>query len=307
MIQTIDVDYVRPGLACCHLLVDGDQAAFMDTGTSRSIPRLLAALEAQGLGPECVRYVCPTHVHLDHAGGAGQLMALCPNARCVVHPRGARHLIDPSRLIEGSRAVYGQAVLDQLYGEILPIDEDRMIVVEDGARLRLDRLELEFVHTEGHARHHYCAIELDRGHIFTGDTLGISYRDFDTGQGAFVFATTTPVQFDPAAWRQSIQRLENYRLETACLTHFGQVGEVPSLMAQLSRSLDDFEALALSLADSPRRTEAMSEALLDLLCRRLDEHGDGHTRAERETLLHMDVWLNVMGMEVWLDRRAAHD
>lgn len=278
----------------------------MDTGSSHSVPRLLSALASHGLGPEDVRYVCPTHVHLDHAGGAGQLMQLCPNALCVLHPRGAPHMVDPSRLIAGSLEVYGQELLTELYGEILPVAAERVQEVADGDTLRLGGLELEFIHTEGHARHHYCAIDRANGAIFSGDTLGISYREFDSENGAFVFATTTPVQFDPDAWQRSIERIAGYELGNACLTHFGQVTPVGPLLDQLSKSLDDFVALARELAKAPQRTAAMRKALLALLNRRLDEHGDQHTPEERAALLEMDVQLNVMGMEVWLDRMARN-
>src|SRR5690606_22590284 len=101
-------DYVRPGLAASHLLIDSGRAAFVDTGTAHSVPRLLQALTEHGLRTEQVEYVLLTHIHLDHAGGAGQLMQRLPNARCVVHPRGRRHLADPAKLIAGSKAVYGE-------------------------------------------------------------------------------------------------------------------------------------------------------------------------------------------------------
>ena len=148
-ITAIDVDYVRPKLAASHLVVDGGRAAFVDTGTTHSLPTLLYALEAKGIGRGDVDWVLTTHVHLDHAGGAGALMRELPNARCAVHPRGARHLAEPSKLIAGSMAVYGEERYRALYGEILPIDAARIFEAADGARIRLGGRELELIQ---HAR-----------------------------------------------------------------------------------------------------------------------------------------------------------
>jgi glyoxylase-like metal-dependent hydrolase (beta-lactamase superfamily II) len=232
-------------------------------------------------------------------------MQLFPNATCVAHPRAARHLIDPSKLIAGAAAVYGEARFREIYGEVVAIDPARVRVVEDAARLRLGQRDLQFIHTEGHAKHHYCVIDQEQAAIVSGDTLGISYRCFDTDQGPFVFATTTPIQFDLDAWFASLDRIEAYRLRAAYLTHFGCVTAMPSLFSQLRRSLADFAALARDYADAEQRTSRMQAALFELLCRRLDEHGDTQTEADRHTLLDMDVELNVMGLEVWLDRLAG--
>ncbi len=198
-ITAIDVDYVRPRLAASHLVVDGGRAAFVDTGTTHSLPTLLYALEAKGIDRSAVDWVLTTHVHLDHAGGAGALMRELPNARCAVHPRGARHLAEPSKLIAGSIAVYGEERYHALYGEILPIDASRIFQPEDGAKIRLGGRELELIHTPGHALHHYCVVDAANELIFSGDTFGLSYRDFDVDGRAFIFPTTTPVHFDPEA------------------------------------------------------------------------------------------------------------
>ena len=222
-ITAIDVDYVRPKLAASHLVVDGGRAAFVDTGTTHSLATLLYALEAKGIGRGDVDWVLTTHVHLDHAGGAGALMRELPNARCAVHPRGARHLAEPSKLIAGSMAVYGEERYRALYGEILPIDAARIFEAADGARIRLGGRELELIHTPGHALHHYCIVDAANALIFSGDTFGISYRDFDVDGRAFIFPTTTPVHFDPDALCRSVDRLMSYRPRSIFLTHYAEV------------------------------------------------------------------------------------
>src|SRR5262249_7769502 len=153
-----------------------------------------------------------THVHLDHAGGAGLLLQSLPNARAVIHPRGARHLIDPAKLIAGSIEVYGEQKFRELYGDIVPISQERVWIAEDGLRVTLGgSRELELIHTPGHALHHYCIVDRAAQAIFSGDTFGVSYREFDTARGEFIFPTTTPVHFDPVALHGSVDRLMSYR------------------------------------------------------------------------------------------------
>jgi glyoxylase-like metal-dependent hydrolase (beta-lactamase superfamily II) len=301
-ITAIDVDYVRPGLAASHLVVDGRRAAFVDTGTTRSVPNLLAALAARGLDPGQVDWVLTTHVHLDHAGGAGELMRHLPNARCVVHPRGARHLADPAKLIAGSIAVYGEARYRELYGDIVPIPEERILVPEDGERITLGSRTLELIHTPGHALHHYCIVDLDHHCIFPGDNFGISYRDFDVDGAEFIMPTTTPVHFDPEAMIASVDRLMSYAPLAMYLTHFGEVRDLERLAAQLKERVGAFVELARQSAAAPDRTAAMKAEMFRRLCGWLDEHGYRGDLAERHRLLDDDVELNVQGLEVWLDR-----
>ncbi len=301
-ITAIDTDYVRSGLDASHLVVDNGRAAFVDTGTTPSVPNLLAALEARGVAREQVDWVFTTHVHLDHAGGAGELMRHLPNARCVVHPRGARHLVDPSKLVAGSIAVYGEARYHALYGELVPVPEERMLVPADGERITLGRRTFELIHTPGHALHHYCVVDLDHRRIFAGDNFGISYRDFDVDGREFIMPTTTPVHFDPDAMQASIDRLMAYQPVAMYLTHYGEVRDLERLAAELKHRVAACVQLARACAAVPDRTMAMRAEMFRLLSVWLDEHGYAGDRAERHRLLDDDVELNVQGLEVWLDR-----
>ena len=130
-ITAIDTDYVRPFLDASHLVTAGGRAAFVDTGTNDSVPLLLDALAAADLDVGDVDFVFLTHVHLDHAGGAGRLMMALPNARAVLHPRGARHMIDPAKLVKGSIAVYGETAFREMYGALEPIPEARVAIADD--------------------------------------------------------------------------------------------------------------------------------------------------------------------------------
>ncbi len=302
-ITAIDTDYVRPGLDASHLIVDNGRAAFVDTGTTLSVPNLLAALEARGVGRDQVDWVLTTHVHLDHAGGAGELMRHLPNALCVTHPRGARHLVDPAKLVAASIVVYGERRYHELYGEIVPVAEDRMLLPADGERIMLGRRPLELIHTPGHALHHYCIVDLENRRIFPGDNFGISYREFDVDGREFVMPTTTPVHFDPEALKASVDRLLAYAPHAMYLTHYSEVRDVLRLAGDLKRGVDAFVTLGRELAAVPQRAPRMREAMFAQLSAWLDEHGYAGDTDERHRLLDDDIDLNVQGIEVWLDRQ----
>jgi glyoxylase-like metal-dependent hydrolase (beta-lactamase superfamily II) len=301
-VYLIDTLYVRPGLAASHLVVDGGRAAFVDTGAAPAAPRLLAALEEVGLAREDVDYLFLTHVHLDHAGGAGQLMQALPNAKAVLHPRGAPHLIDPSRLIAGSIAVYGETLYRQLYGEIIPIPAERVRVVEDRQRLQLGRRTFEFIDAPGHARHHHCPIDLDQREVYSGDNFGICYRELDTDRGPFMLPTTTPVQFDPDALHATIDRILSYRPRRIFQTHFGPVTDLERLARDLHAAIVELVRIARRHEHAPDRTERIRADMFRFFSAQLDEHGYTGDLARRHELIDADVQLNTDGLEVWLNR-----
>jgi glyoxylase-like metal-dependent hydrolase (beta-lactamase superfamily II) len=301
-LHVVDTGYMRARLAASHIVIDGDRAAIVDTGPAPAAPFILEALAGLGIEPDRVDYLFLTHVHLDHAGGAGQLIAALPNARAVLHPRGAPHMIEPGKLIAGSIAVYGEQMFRELYGEILPVPADRVLVVEDGQRLTLGRRTFEFLDTPGHARHHYCAVDLDHRDVFSGDTFGISYRDFDTAAGPFVFPTTTPVQFDPDALHASIDRLLSYRPQRMVLTHYGPVGDVERLGHDMHSDIVAFVRIAREHAAHDGRQVRIANDMFEHLSVRLDAHGYTGDTALRHELLDADVDLNTQGLDVWLNR-----
>ena len=307
-IVTLDAEYLRPGLAAVHLIIERGRAAIIDTGTNAAVPHVLAALADLGVGPEAVDFVIVTHVHLDHAGAAGAFLAACPNARLVVHPRGARHLIDPAKLVQGSIAVYGEAAFHELYGEIVPAPTERVIEADDGYALDFNGRRLEFIDTPGHARHHYCIHDLTSNSLFTGDTFGISYREFDVAVDntlrPFIFPTTTPVQFEPEALHASIERLLARNAEAAYLTHYGRVENLTALAPVLHGLIDEYVALALAAPGiGADRQNALKQAMADVLMARLRTHGCTLDEAVCRELLENDVELNSQGLLVWRDRK----
>ena len=256
-IHVIDTGFHRPNFDASYLIVERGRAAFVDTGTNDSVPRLIGALQACGVPLDAVDYVIATHVHLDHAGGVGQLMERLPTARLVVHPNGALHLIDPTRLMNGAREVYGDAEVARAYGDVRGVPAARVLSTHDGMTLTLSGRELQFFDTPGHARHHHCIWDARSRGCFTGDTFGLSYREFDTPRGTWLMPTTTPVQFEPASLRTSIGRLLDLQPERMYLTHYGPIGDVPKMAALLLHQLDEMVALACSLPDDEHRFAAL--------------------------------------------------
>ncbi|MEM1263437.1 MAG: MBL fold metallo-hydrolase [Pseudomonadota bacterium] len=303
-IVAIDVDYVRPGLAASHLIIEDGRAAFVDTGTTHSVPALLQAVADAGLAPSDVEYVFLTHIHLDHAGGAGELMATLPKATCIVHPRGARHLADPSRLIEGSIAVYGEAAFNQLYGEIVPIDATRIVSTNDGHRLSLGDRAFEFFHTEGHARHHHCIADSRSGGIFTGDSFGLSYRELDSERGPFLFPTSTPVHFDPDAAHASVDAIAGRQPRMLYLTHYSAIDFEDRFVTEMHSSLDAYVALTGEHGDAADAVERLTAALLAYLDERMIAHGVTLTATERAAVVQMDCALNAQGLVHWWHQKA---
>ena len=306
-IHTIDTLYLGLSeVAAAYLIVDGDRAAFVDNNTNEAVPRLLAALAEQGLTPEQVDYLIITHVHLDHAGGTSALARACPNAKVVAHPRAAPHIIDPTKLVASASAVYGQAEFERLYGTIEPVDEDRVLVMEDEQTLRLDQRELRFLHTRGHANHHFCIVDSASDAIFSGDAFGLVYPALQ-GEGTFAFPSTSPTDFEPELARQSIQRLVAERPRCIYPTHFGAVRDIEVAAGQLLRHLDFAERLRDDAETSDRPDEALEAycraRLSDYFAGLLDSMGELGRDPKIWSHLKLDIDLNAQGIAFAANKR----
>ncbi len=301
-IHAVDTGFHRERFDAAYLIVQDGRAAFVDTGTNFSVPRLLGALQALGLERDAVDWVIPTHVHLDHAGGAGALMQALPRARLLVHPRGARHMIDPSALYQGALAVYGQAEMDRAYGPLVPVPADRVVASADGMTVELATRPLTLIDTPGHARHHHCIWDEATRGWFTGDTFGISYRELDTARGIWIMPTSTPVQFEPEAMRSSIGRLMAMKPACAYLTHYSRIEDTEGAARQLLELLDAMVRLARQAHGAHDRQARLRAGLLDLYARSVEAGGGSQDRATVARLLAIDIELNAQGIAVWLDR-----
>lgn len=305
-IHVVDTHYVKPLFDAAHLVVQDGRAAFIDCGTAHAVPRLLAALEAQGLGAEAVDWLLLTHVHLDHAGGAGQLLQALPRARVAVHPRGAPHLVDPRKLIEASIAVYGEADYRRLYGELLPIDASRVEATPDGAMLALGGRRIEVLHTPGHALHHQAFLDHAAQAVFTGDTFGLAYGALAVDGRPFAVPTTSPTQFDPEQLLASIARVAACGARSACLTHYGRIGELPRVAADLARMVRRFTDTALAHAARPaaEARAAIRDGLRAIVLEEWRRLGATAPESLLDEWAGFDFDLNADGLMAWLARRA---
>jgi glyoxylase-like metal-dependent hydrolase (beta-lactamase superfamily II) len=301
-ITAIDTGFQRPLFDASHVVVERGRAAFVDVGTALSVPALLAALDEKGVAREAVDWVILTHVHLDHAGGAGQMMQALPGARLVVHPRGARHMIDPTRLWAGASEVYGEDAMHRSYGAVVPVPPERVVEAPDGFTIELGGRPLLFLDTPGHARHHACIWDEASRSMFTGDTFGLSYRELASDRGAFILPTTTPVQFEPEALKASIDRLVSHGPRAMVLTHYSRVTEVERLAADLHRQTDELVALARAADGVPDRASRLRAGVRELFVGWARDHGTPLPPGQIGELLAVDVELNAQGLEVWLDR-----
>ncbi|MCM5569475.1 MBL fold metallo-hydrolase [Burkholderiaceae bacterium FT117] len=315
-IHVLDSGFFRPRLDAIHLIVERGRVAVVDTGVNDSVPRVFEALAALGLAPDSVDWVVLTHVHLDHAGGAGLLMSRLPSARLLVHPRGARHMIDPSKLVAGTVAVYGEDAARKMYGEIVPVPAERVVEAPDGFAIELAGRRLEAIDTPGHAKHHLCLVDAKAGVVFAGDTFGLSYRELDQGDRQFVVPSTTPVQFDPLALHASIDRIAALRPRAVAVTHFGPVGDVPRLAADLHRQIDAMVAMARDCASrctgasaaATASAEGPAAALRDCLREGMRElvfaealrQGWDADESELQRIFTLDIGLNADGLAAWL-------
>ncbi len=302
-LYTIDTGFVRPRFDAAYLVIDDGRAAFIDTGTNHAVPRLLAALAALGLSPAAVDWVIPTHVHLDHAGGAGLLMQSLPDARLAVHPRGERHMVDPSALYAGATAVYGEQEMARSYGLPVGVDAARTTATADGMTLALGRRVLEFIDTPGHARHHHCIWDQRTRTWFTGDTFGLAYPELVNERGRWVTPTSAPVQFDPEPLKASVARLLAREPAALCVTHFGRVPNAPHLGPLLTSQIDEMAAIGQRLRHAADRHARLCDAMRGMFAHRLAEHGFAELD-DRLALLAADVQINAQGLGSWLDRTA---
>jgi glyoxylase-like metal-dependent hydrolase (beta-lactamase superfamily II) len=302
-IFAVDAEYVHPGHAAVHIISHNGRAAFVDTGTNYSVPYLLAALKELGIARDAVDYVFLTHVHMDHAGGAGLLARELPTARVLVHPRGAPHMLDPTTVVAASQAVYGVDKFARLYGEVLPIAADRVVSVPDSFRCDLAGREFELIHTPGHALHHYAIVDGAHACIFTGDTFGVSYRELDTEQGAFILPTTSPSQFDPDQLISSIDRLMSYAPDSMYLMHYSRVTGTTRLATSLKSQIREFVRIVRERETLQEPFDSVRAAMLELWVRLLRQHGSSWTEAEIAKLLKTDLDLNVEGLLIWLQRQ----
>lgn len=301
-IHAIDSGFGRPLADAVHVIVHEGRAALVDTAVNASVSRIMQTLNALGLDASDIDWVLLTHVHLDHAGGAGQLMEFLPNARLAVHPRGARHMIDPSKLSAATRDVYGAEKALAMYGDIRPVPVERIVEVGDGSTAKLGSREFLFLDTPGHARHHVCIRDSLTGHVFTGDTFGFALHCFDKDSRRNVFPTLTPTQLEPDRLCESIRRILSLQPEAVYVTHYGRLDDIPRAAADLMRLIEAQVAIARAARHlGEARTARIEAGIAALIEEESIRSGWGLQGDAAVRVLASDVKLNAQGLEAWLD------
>jgi glyoxylase-like metal-dependent hydrolase (beta-lactamase superfamily II) len=305
-IYAFDADYLRPQLAAIHLILENGRVALVDTGAANAWVPTCSALRTLGLSPSHVDYIILTHIHLDHAGGAGVLMQHCPQARLAVHPRGARHMAEPSKLVAAVCEVYGPAFVERTYGTVVPVPPERIIATDDGHVLSLAGRALTCLATPGHARHHQCIHDEASGGIFTGDMFGLSYRECDVDARPFVFPTTTPSQFEPDAMHESIDRLLAYHPPCVFLTHYGRIQNPAECGQDLHRHVETLVHIARSASgEGLAQDQAIRNDMAAYLLHALRDHGCRLSDADIFALWETDLTLNAQGLALWHNSRTG--
>ncbi|WNF38972.1 MBL fold metallo-hydrolase [Bacillaceae bacterium IKA-2] len=274
----------------------------VETGPSMSVPHILTGLKELNLDPTDIQYIIVTHIHLDHAGGAGLLLEECPNAKVIVHPKGARHLVDPSRLILGAKSVYGDE-FERLFEPILPIPEYKLITKEDGDTLKLsDDCQLTFYHTRGHADHHFSIYDPVSNGIFTGDTIGVRYDQIKEFE--FYLPSTSPNQFHPEEMLASLNKIvHELSVERIYFGHFSVSNNPQEVYNQITYWLPKFLSLGEEVYKRGEDYQELSNNLLAVIQAHLQQKNvDNHHHVYE--LLNIDLNVCSMGILDYLQKKA---
>lgn len=296
-------DLGEPGRTGTYV-ISVEQLTLVETSASPSVPYILAGLQQLGLHPEDVRYIIVTHIHLDHSGGAGLLLQHCPQAQVVVHPKGARHLINPERLIASAKMVYGE-LFDQFFDPIVAVPEERVIIKADQETLTISPTRtLQFLDTPGHANHHFSIHDSNSSGIFTGDTLGVNYHQLqDTGVSLYL-PSTSPNQFDPDTMLRSLERIKQLQVERIYFGHFGMSTEPEEVYRQLTVWLPRFVQTAREVfEEGSADITVLRERLTAQIVEELTAQGVPRDHSIYE-ILSVDLEVCSMGLMDYLRRQA---
>jgi len=237
-------------IAAC-VLRTGEGPLVVDPGPASTLPSLRRGLETLGLAEPDLAAVLLTHIHLDHAGASGTLARANPGLKVYVHARGAHHLVDPTKLVNSATRLYG-ARMDELWGEIAPVGERQVVVLEGGEILRFGDRRIEVAYTPGHAWHHVSYFDSEAGTAFVGDTAGIAGPRLPV-----VLPVTPPPDFDLEEWLGSIDRIRSWHPAELILTHFGRSGDPEQHLTALRDGLREWcgfveETLQVDASDEER-------------------------------------------------------
>ncbi|MDR1137391.1 MAG: MBL fold metallo-hydrolase [Synergistaceae bacterium] len=301
-IYCVDSGYDGGGVAAIYIIHDGKEAAIIDTANNESLERVTRATDELGIARGDVGHIFLTHVHLDHAGGAGVYAREFPGAQIVVHERGARHIIAPEKLIAGAAEVYGAEVVERLYGKVVPVEAGRITSPRDGDEFAVGKHTIVCLDTPGHALHHLAFHDTSADIVFTGDSFGMSYMELIRPEGRCAILTTSPVQFDPDAMRASMRRIESLKPKYLYPTHFGRLPANSAIKDSLYRQLDVYVKIA---DDSKGDLEFIKTGLRELFKKEAARQGCPCLAAPAGRVTSLALELNALGLAVWQNRRKT--
>lgn len=283
-------------------VINEEELTLIETGPSPSVPYIKEGLAKLGHSLSSVKYLIVTHIHLDHAGGAGLFLQECPNVKLIVHGKGARHLVDPSRLIAGAKMVYGER-FSTLFDPIIPIPKERILIKGEGDRLQIGPdCTLEFWNSPGHANHHLAVIDPMSNGIFTGDTAGIHYEQLAKEGIEFHLPSTSPNQFDPVIMRESILRMKNEGFSKAFYGHYSMTENPDAAFDQSLKWLQIFmEEAGEAFAKGESETE-LAGRLSNRIRITLTEMGIPADHKVYE-LIQLDSMVSSMGLFDYLKKQ----
>lgn len=284
----------------------GDDITLIETCASPSLPYILNGLRELNIPLTAIKNIIVTHVHLDHAGAAGILMRECPNATLFVHPRGASHMIDPTQLVRGTREVYGES-FDIFFNPILPIQKERICIVKDSDTLQISaNRTLAFYDTPGHAKHHISIHDSLTNGVFTGDTIGIYYRELIELGVELYLPSTSPTQFNPEAMLASKERIKNLKVDYIYFGHYGASANVSEVYTQLENWLSFFlekgEAILAVEKNSVTASKKLASLLFEAVQSYLIKKGIPKNHEFYKNVLRLEMLINAKGIINYLTR-----
>ncbi len=295
-LNIVDSGLIRDKFAGTYILRDKKEVAIIEVSTSHAVPRILKKLKSLNISKVDVKYLFITHIHLDHAGGAGTLIRELPYAKLIVQPSGSKHMVDPSKLIIGANAVYGEDVVQKDYGQINAIPLNRIIECTDGQVFKIGDRELTTIYTPGHARHHISIFDnLSKG-IFSGDSFGLSYPELDVNGRRFYQPTTTPTAFEYDKMFFSIDKMMSLDPKIIFFTHYGYSEDPMDVEKQIKKRLKDYKSLVES------GTGDLEKKLGDYYIKESLKHGVKLSDNKILELFKIDIKLNAMGLSLWKNR-----
>ncbi len=303
----IDSYYIKEGIAAIYLIVEPQIKKFLlvDCGTSHSVAIVEKAVQKLGMSIKDLTTIVLTHVHLDHGAGAGLLMQKAPDAKLYIHPKGHRHIIDPSRLLAGAKFFYGESV-EKLFGSVLPCPKERVIATEPNAILDFYGRKLQFHFSPGHAKHHMSLWDEKNKLYFAGDSAAIVYPNWSSSEKFFVLVPSSPTDFNPELWRQTLKEIREKKPEKIFITHFGVIDNIKNLLFQTENCLQKLIFIALENRNNSAgkiREQKITADIMQMVEEELQIINPDWQTKDIRNWYQKDCRIAALGLDDWLSKQ----